>query len=211
MIRKIKWNDHAILGNLELDFTKPDGSVYNTIVLAGENGTGKTTILETLSTFLNLGSIEPFEYISYMADGVPYTITPNPDDFPEFGFHSRRNEVDGTTQVIRSNRNNPKLIESDLADLRHYGFSYSKARYLQNKTGNYTVKKCDDYIAAQTAFYNPALHAKASSFTDQRGQTRNYQTLSTYIRNLIDHPDPNRNYTQEELKCSTELLIELCR
>lgn len=63
MIRKIKWNDHAILGNLELDFTKPDGSVYNTIVLAGENGTGKTTILETLSTFLNLGSIEPFEYI----------------------------------------------------------------------------------------------------------------------------------------------------
>lgn len=52
MIRKIKWNDHAILGNLELDFTKPDGSVYNTIVLAGENGTGKTTILETLSTFL---------------------------------------------------------------------------------------------------------------------------------------------------------------
>ena len=74
MIRKIKWNDHAILGNLELDFTKPDGSVYNTIVLAGENGTGKTTILEPLSTFLNLGSIEPFEYISYMADGVPYAV-----------------------------------------------------------------------------------------------------------------------------------------
>lgn len=44
MIRKIKWNDHAIWGNLELDFTKPDGSVYNTIVLAGENGTGKTTM-----------------------------------------------------------------------------------------------------------------------------------------------------------------------
>ena len=453
MIRRIKWKNHDILGNLELDFTKPDGSVYNTIVLAGENGTGKTTILETLSTFLNLGSIEPFEYISYMADGVPYTITPNPDDFPKIGFHFRKNEVDGTTQVIRSARNsNSELIESDLADLRHYGFSYSKARsgfhtqkvtsttiqqldsdkyeddtkddftsikqliididaqdnskwmeitesgagtpfttfkqtskkyrfekafneffdtikfrgvnntnpdeikiifekhgkeipvdslstgekqivfrgahllkninsmsggialvdepelsmhpkwqqkvlqfyrnlfnkggsqdaqmilathseyvlrsaledrdnvliitlsndhgtihsknitapailptitsaetnylafgilsvdyhielygYLQNKTGNFTVKSCDNYIAAQTAFYNPALHAKASSFTDQKGQTRNYQTLPTYIRNLIDHPDPNRNYTQEELKRSTELLIELCR
>lgn len=145
MIRKIKWNDHAILGNLELDFTKPDGSVYNTIVLAGENGTGKTTILETLSTFLNLGSIEPFEYISYMADGVPYTITPNPDDFPEFGFHSRRNEVDGTTQVIRSNRNNPKLIESDLADLRHYGFSYSKARsgFNTQKVKSTTIQQLD--------------------------------------------------------------------
>ena len=60
MIKKIKWNNHEVLGNLELDFTKPDGSVYNTIVLAGENGTGKTTIFDTLSTFLNLGSIEAF-------------------------------------------------------------------------------------------------------------------------------------------------------
>ena len=55
MITKVKWNNHEILGNLELNFTKDDGSPYSTIVLAGENGTGKTTILETLSTFLNLG------------------------------------------------------------------------------------------------------------------------------------------------------------
>ena len=46
MIKKIKWHNHAILGNLELDFTKPDGTIYDTIVLAGENGTGKTTVLD---------------------------------------------------------------------------------------------------------------------------------------------------------------------
>lgn len=129
MIRKIKWNNHDILGNLELDFTKPDGSIYNTIVLAGENGTGKTTILETLSTFLNLGSIEAFEYIKYVVDGVPYTISQRANVNPELGFHVRKNESDGTTQTIRTNRNNsPQLIDSDLSDLRHYGFSYSKAR-----------------------------------------------------------------------------------
>ena len=55
MITKLKWKDHPILGNLELNFTNSSGKPYNTIVLAGENGTGKTTILETLSTFLNLG------------------------------------------------------------------------------------------------------------------------------------------------------------
>ena len=99
------------------------------IVLAGENGTGKTTVLETLSTFLNLGSIEPFEYINYIADGIPYTIAPNPDDNPQLGFHFRKNEIDGTTEMIRTNRNNsPQSIESDQADIRHYGFSYSKAR-----------------------------------------------------------------------------------
>jgi len=35
MIREIKWHNHKILGNLELNFTKPDGTPYNTIVLAG--------------------------------------------------------------------------------------------------------------------------------------------------------------------------------
>ena len=124
-----KWNNHDILGNLELDFTKPDGTAYNTIVLAGENGTGKTTILETLSTFLNLGSIEAFEYISYVADGIPYTITPIPDENTQTRHHVRKNELDKTTKIIRTNRyNNPQLIDSDHSDLRHYGFSYSKAR-----------------------------------------------------------------------------------
>ena len=453
MIRKIKWNNHDILGDLELDFTKPDGSIYNTIVLAGENGTGKTTILETLSTFLNLGSIEAFEYISYLADGIPYTITSKPEDTPQLGYHSRKNEADGVVQVIRSNRNsNFRSIATDRADLRHYGFSYSKARsgfntqkvksttiqqldsdkyendtkddftlikqlivdidaqdnsewmritesgvgtsfstfkqtskkyrfekafndffdtvkfrgvdntnseeikilfekhgrdipvdslstgekqivfrgahllkninsmsggivlvdepelsmhpkwqqkvlqyyrslfnkngiqdaqmiiathseyvlrsaledrdnvliivlsddngtirsksitaptilpsvtsaetnylafgilsvdyhielygYLQNKTGKNTVKSCDDYIAAQGTLFNPSLHEKTSSYTNQQGHTINYRTLPTYIRNLIDHPDPALSYTQEEFKDSIELLIELCR
>ena len=453
MIRKMKWNNHDVLGNLELDFSKPDGSIYNTIVLAGENGSGKTTILETLSTFLNLGSIEAFEYINYLADGMSYTITQEPNGNPQLGFHSRKNEADGTTKVIQSDRyNNRQSIDSDPEDLRHYGFAYSKARsgfntqkvksttiqqldsekyendstddftpikqlivdidaqdnsewmritesgagtpftafkqvskkyrfekafneffdtvkfrgvdntnpdeikiifekhgkeisvdnlstgekqivfrgahllkninsisggivlidepelsmhpkwqqkvlqyyrnlfnkngsqdvqmiiathseyvlrsaledrdnvlivvlsddngtihsknitaptilptitsaetnylafgilsadyhielygYLQNKTGNFTVKSCDDYIIAQTGLFNPALHTKTSSFTNQRGQTTNYQTLPTYIRNLIDHPDPTQSYTQEELKCSIELLIKLCR
>lgn len=53
MITKLKWKDHPILGNLELNFTNSSGKPYNTIVLAGENGTGKTTILETLIFLIN--------------------------------------------------------------------------------------------------------------------------------------------------------------
>ena len=68
MITKLKWKNHSILGNLELDFTNTSGIPYNTVILAGENGTGKTTILETLATFLNLGTIKPFEYIEYKID-----------------------------------------------------------------------------------------------------------------------------------------------
>ena len=128
MIREIKWHNHKILGNLELNFTKPDGTPYNTIVLAGENGVGKTTILETLATFLNLETMEPFEYIKYIVDGIPYTIFPE-SDLREYGFHSRKNETSDEMQTIHSGRdNNRARIEEDTADLRHYGFSYSKAR-----------------------------------------------------------------------------------
>lgn len=453
MIKKIKWNNHNILGNLELDFTKPDGSVYNTIVLAGENGTGKTTILETLSTFLNLGTIEPFDYISYLAKDIPFTITPTPGSDIKYGFHIRKNDNDGTTQRIQRGRNiGQEMIDSDALDIRHYGFSYTKARsgfntkkvkstttqqldsqkyesdsaedftsikqllvdvdaqdnsewmkitrsgigtpfetfkltskmyrfekafneffdivqfkqvdnanreeikilfekhgkeipvddlstgekqivfrgahllknihsvsggvvlidepelslhpkwqqkvlqyyrslfnkngtqdvqmifathseyvlssalgdiedvlvivlnddngtivsknitaphvlptvtsaetnylafgllsvdyhielygYLQNKTNNHTIKDCDNYILSQTTYYDPTIHAKPSSYTNQQGHTFNYQTLPTYIRNLIDHPNPTQSYSDEEFKRSIELLIELCR
>ena len=70
MIREIKWHNHKILGNLELNFTKPDGTPYNTIVLAGENGVGKTTILETLATFLNLETMETSVYKGYKRDKI---------------------------------------------------------------------------------------------------------------------------------------------
>ncbi len=453
MIRKIKWANHDILGCLELDFTKKDGSTYNTIVFAGENGTGKTTILETLATFLNLESIEPFEYIQYTANNIPYTITNNLKDSAHLGFHSRINEITEKFERITSNRhNNSSEIETDLADLRHYGFAYSKARsgfntkpvkssttqqldtdkyendskddftsikqllvdiniqdnaewmkitesgvgtlfsefkstskkyrfesafnnffdavkfkgidnsdpdeikiifekhgktisvddlstgekqivfrgthllkntngisggivlvdepelsmhpkwqqkvlpyyrnlftqgnsqkvqmffathsdyvlrsaledrdnvlivvlsdnngkitanpittpsilpkitfaetnylafgifspdyhielygYLQNKTGKHSISSCDKYIKKQTPKYDPAIHAKRSDHIDQNGKRIKYYTLPTYVRNLIDHPDTQNQYTPQELECSTKLLIELCK
>ena len=128
MIKKIKWRDHDILGNLELDFTKSDGSIYNTIVIAGENGTGKTTILETLAAFLNLESIEPFDYINYVANGSEYTII-NDDSGAKYGFHSRKKVGESNSIIINTNSNNNRnILENDLEDLRYYGFAYSKAR-----------------------------------------------------------------------------------
>ncbi len=54
MIRKVKWNNYKSLGDLELNFINPStGLPFNTIDIAGENGTGKTTVLESLATNLN--------------------------------------------------------------------------------------------------------------------------------------------------------------
>lgn len=128
MIKKIKWNNHPSLGNLELDFTMKDGMPYKTIVLAGENGTGKTTVLETLAGFLNLSSFEPFEYIEYEVDGNTYKLEPSNTN-TNLGFHKRTNLQTREVREVHTNRNNDsQKIQSDIEDLRYYGVCYTKAR-----------------------------------------------------------------------------------
>ena len=132
MIRKVKWNNYKSLGDLELNFINPsNGLPFNTIVLAGENGTGKTTILESLASFLNRQSIEPFDYIEYSANGNSFCITPDRREkwFLDSGFHNRCVIESGAHEEIHSGLgNNEEQIRDDLKDLRHYGFAYSKAR-----------------------------------------------------------------------------------
>lgn len=52
-IRKIKIEKNKILGDIELDFTDKNGKVVNNIIIAGENGTGKTYLLDLIFKFTN--------------------------------------------------------------------------------------------------------------------------------------------------------------
>lgn len=47
-IRKIKFVNHPVLKNMEFDFTGKDGKAVNTVIIAGENGCGKSTLINEL-------------------------------------------------------------------------------------------------------------------------------------------------------------------
>ena len=47
-IRNVEFLNHPILGNLSLDFCDTNGHAADTVIFAGENGVGKSTILNTL-------------------------------------------------------------------------------------------------------------------------------------------------------------------
>lgn len=128
MLKRVKWNNHYSLGDLELDFTKPDGTSYNTIILAGENGSGKTTILDTLAMFLNGQDISAFEFIEYEAQGDDYHIVPH-KTASESGFHYRTSIFSGLQETVLTGRNiDEDKLYRDKQDIRSYGFAYSKAR-----------------------------------------------------------------------------------
>ena len=136
-IRKIKYNNHPVLGNLELNLVNDDtGLPYETVVLAGENGTGKTSILASLNTFLCRSSFEYFDSIEYEVEGQLFAaLPPGIQDRIKFGFHKRKNlQTNVIVEINRNQSNDSKGIETDTFDIRHCGCVYSKAR------ADYSVK-----------------------------------------------------------------------
>lgn len=65
-IQRIKYANHPIMGDLSLSFTDESEKPYATIVFAGENGTGKTTILRTIASICT--KLEPHCEIECVLD-----------------------------------------------------------------------------------------------------------------------------------------------
>lgn len=61
-IEKIKFNNHKIFDNLEIDFKNKEGNVLNTIVIIGENGSGKTTLLKCIYDSFSIDKLN-YDYI----------------------------------------------------------------------------------------------------------------------------------------------------
>lgn len=70
-IRKIQFIDHPILKNTELNFVGADGKAVDTVIFAGENGCGKSTIINELYNSI-LGQYVSSE-IEYEIDGEIYS------------------------------------------------------------------------------------------------------------------------------------------
>ncbi len=146
-IRKVKWANHPILGNLELNFVNPaTNHPFSTIIFAGENGSGKTTILETINTFLCIGSFKPFDMIEYEVDNELYILTPSIRPESIDTFFTRYDVGNSTSENIRTDKaNNPSTIQSDKKDPRSYGcvFSRPRADYKTSKIESVKTNELD--------------------------------------------------------------------
>ena len=128
-----------------------------------------------------------------------------------------------TGSTLETQRINAPLVLPNVtsAELNYIAFNIVSNDYhielygnLQNKIAHIrgknfcSVKECDTYIKQQSE-YNSSLHYKPSSYVNQNGRITRYTTLSTFIRNAIDHPNSSGQFNEHELRTSIELLILL--
>lgn len=145
-LRKVKWQNHPVLGNLEIDFLRSDGTPYDNIILVGENGAGKTSVLTTISTFLNIGDFDCFEYFEFETDGITYRALHREEGQGNSTFFRLQDCSTGAISRINRDRHNSiQNIFNNTQDPRSYGCVLSKARadYQTDKITQTTTKSLD--------------------------------------------------------------------
>lgn len=128
VLLEIEWSDHPVLHNLKLDFRKHSKSPCQTIVIAGENGTGKTSILTSINNLMTGMPTPTLHHVTYERNGCQYSARPDTDK-PGFGFYHRENLETNQIDYFRIDKLhlNPGM-DADEAELRHYGCIYLSAR-----------------------------------------------------------------------------------
>ncbi|OOM14510.1 ATP-binding protein [Clostridium saccharobutylicum] len=76
-LEKIKFNNHEIFSDLEIDFKDNNGKILDTIVIIGENGSGKTTLLKSIYDSFEIDERGYEELEDYKVELTPalYTAT----------------------------------------------------------------------------------------------------------------------------------------
>jgi predicted ATP-binding protein involved in virulence len=59
-IRKLQLTGYKVFDELELDFTDLEGNTLDTVVLAGVNGCGKTSILDLLQAIFSIEVVKDY-------------------------------------------------------------------------------------------------------------------------------------------------------
>lgn len=185
-ILSIEFQNHSILGNLKLDFTDKKGNPVDTIILAGENGCGKTTILEEISSLWDLAK----HNASYKGKYITTKI------------YLDKKEIDQITQkIIEANSNdiiprNPTGIFVIKSDLSANAWGCFDIKYQQN--GIFVPMSCIFMLYLQSfaqSIFSPvdinyhsqnitSIHA-TSLDSDKSVRKKSNENIATKINQLL--------------------------
>ena len=147
-IRSITWKRHPILADLTLTICPKNYTIPDIVLIAGENGTGKTAILKSLFDFLNKGSIDAFASIVYEHCGAQYEAKQN---FK--GEYIRESSSGESRPIGYYDAHDTEAMANNFADLRSYGCAYLPAQvHFSTKVirdVSASVPETEQYISAE--------------------------------------------------------------
>lgn len=103
-IAKIEFENHPIFKNCCFDFTKPNGEIYNNILIAGENGSGKTSFLELFTKFNTIFNDAYYEDIDSVLSNIKIELEQDGESFLVSSVPKDKHyrKVQGNIALIRS-------------------------------------------------------------------------------------------------------------
>lgn len=96
-IKRVHIEGHPVLGDLDLDFCDSKGSAVDTVIIAGENGVGKSTVMGLLYGLISANAENPFGEVDVEFEDAlqPMTLS---YEFEQTGFSSMAYVVDEATK-----------------------------------------------------------------------------------------------------------------
>jgi predicted ATP-binding protein involved in virulence len=132
-MEKIKYNGHKLFNNLEIDFKDSNENILSTIVIIGENGTGKTTLLKNI-------------YDAFDIDERGYK---------EVGEGNVELTPDSYTVTVKLNKNEYGVLHPDGYSFDvNDGASFHKVVYMPTEINFEKVNKVDNTLNFKPDFQN---------------------------------------------------------
>ncbi|MBQ3674084.1 MAG: AAA family ATPase, partial [Campylobacter sp.] len=186
-IKSIKFKDHDILGNLELDFCIDDNPA-DTIIIAGENGTGKTTILEEIYKVMNSQTDCKNLELNVLCDSSNYSIEYG-EKLTPIGFNTNGKALYIINDILLNGEKSFQTSES----IRHFksiysnvNINFSSAKIKTIKAGELDIGDKDDRkFDERTSTDIKQLFVDMVNY-DNKIKAKEYDKIAKKIQNKIN-------------------------
>ena len=178
-IRKLKIKNYKIFDDVEFDFTDAEGKTLDTIVLAGVNGCGKTTVLEVLkSLFMRDFSVYNNIEIEFELSVGERIISTS--QIPAIA------DNDPILKKISRNNLTFNIEDGDLASLRHFMELRSRITNNENLI----------YLPISNNYEDQIFHKRITTLdlTSQKDELK-----ELVLKNLRDEVFKNKNLPPQKL------------